>query len=205
MREFPLIVSYYTKDTLYQLEVQNLIASCQKWSLDHHVEPISSLGSWERNCSYKPFFLMKKLQQLKRPLFWVDADAVFVQKPQWLDVFNKDLAVRVNEKWDDRHSSKVISGSIFVNATQGAAVLLKCWGQECIDSFLNPERAQEVWGQVALRDVILRGVRGAEVGSLPWGYVAIVGNPNDEKEISDVVIAHYQASHRFKKIINEAG
>jgi hypothetical protein len=111
----------------------------------------------------------------------------------------------VNEKWDDRHSSKVMSGSIFVNATQGAAALLKCWGQECIDSFLNPERAQEVWDQVALRDVILRGVRGAEVGALPWGYVTIVGNPNDEKEISDVVIAHYQASRRFKKIINEAG
>ncbi len=202
MAEFPLIVCYYTKDTLYQLEVQNLIASCEQWGLEHHVEPISSLGSWERNCSFKPFFLMEKLQQFQRPIFWVDADAVFVKKPQWLDVFEKDMAVRINEKWDDAHPSKVITGSVFVNATDGAAKILKSWGRECIDSFLNPQRTDEVWDQIALRDVILRGEKGMDIGPLPLGYMAIVDNPCDQKEIDNVVIAHYQASRRLKKTIN---
>jgi hypothetical protein len=203
MNEFPLIVCFYTKDTLYQLEVQNLIASSEKWGLEHHVEPIPSFGTWERNCSYKPFFLMEKLQSFRRPLLWVDADAVFFKKPDLEGLKDSwDVAVRFNESCDDSHPSKVYSGSVFVNATEGAARVLKAWGKECIASFSNPERTEEVWDQVALRDVLLRGVPGATIGALPAGYVAIVDNAQDLKEIDDIVIGHYQASRRFKKIIN---
>ena len=70
MTKFPLIVSYYTQNTVYQLEVQNLIASCEKWGLEHHIEPIPSFGSWERNCCYKPFFLMEKMQQFRQSYIW---------------------------------------------------------------------------------------------------------------------------------------
>ena len=31
---FPVVISFYTKDTFYQLEVQNLIASCAQFG-DH--------------------------------------------------------------------------------------------------------------------------------------------------------------------------
>ncbi|MBS0605204.1 MAG: hypothetical protein JSS60_09260 [Verrucomicrobia bacterium] len=203
MKDFPLVVSYYTKDTFYQLEVQNLIASCEKWGLEHHVEPIPSFGSWERNCSYKPFFLMEKIQQFRRPVFWVDADAVFVKRPEKLDVFEMDFAVRINAAWEDSHPSKVMSGSVFVNATQGGAKVLKLWGQECIDSFSNPERKEEVWDQLALRDVIRRGVQDAKIGALPLEYLTIVDNAGDGKEAREVVIGHYQASRRLKKLINE--
>lgn len=202
MTKFPLIVSYYTKDTLYQLEVQNLIASCEKWGLEHHIESITSFGSWDRNCCYKPFFIMEKMQQFKRPLFWVDADAVFEREPKWQNVFAKDLAIRLNKDLGDDHPSKVISGSVFINATPNAARVLKLWGQECINSFSDPERMEEVWDQIALRDVVKREGLGADIGFLPLEYSAIVGNSSDEKEVGEVVIAHYQASRRFKKIIN---
>jgi hypothetical protein len=202
MADFPLIVSFYTKDTFYQLEVQNLIASCEKWQLAHYVEPIPSFGSWERNCAYKPFFLMAKLQQFSKPIFWVDADAVFIKKPKVLDIFDWDFAARINGDWEDTHPSKVNSGSLYINATQGAERVLKLWGQKCIDFLSDPHRTEEVWDQIVLRDVICRGVPGAKITSLPMGYAAIIDNPNDEKEIDDVVIGHYQASRRFKKIIN---
>ncbi len=202
MKEFPLIVCYYTKDTFYQLDVQNLIASCEKWGLDYHVEPIASFGTWDGNCCYKPFFLLEKLEQFKRPLFWVDADAEFVQKPQWLEIFEKDIAVRINGDREDTHRSKVNSGSIFVNATEGAARILKAWGQECINSFKEPERKEEVWDQATLRDVIFRGVPGAETGALPQGYCAIAGSPCGSGEKGEVVVLHYLASRRNKKFIN---
>lgn len=202
MTNFPLIVSYYTKDTFYQLEVQNLIASCEKWQLDYHVEPIPSFGSWERNCAYKPFFLMEKLQQFSRPIFWVDADGVFVQKPKALEIFDLDFAARINSDLEDTHPSKVMSGSLYINATQGAERVLKSWGQECISSLSNPKRTEEVWDQIALRDTLCRGVPGVKIGALPLPYLAIIDNLKDESEINDVVIGHYQASRRFKKIIN---
>lgn len=202
MRKFPLVVSYYTQDTLYQLEVQNLIASCEKWGLEHQVEPITSFGSWEKNCCFKPLFLLKKLQQIRQPLFWVDADAVFERKPEWLDVFDKDLAVRINEAWEG--DSKVNSGSIYVNATEGAVKLLKLWGQECIDALSNPQRTQEVWDQITLRDVIVRGGYWEQIGALPLAYCHIAGHPHDTQVTAFPIISHYQASRRLKKTINFA-
>src|SRR5579863_3367614 len=160
MASFPLVVSYYTQNTPYQLEVQGLIASCERWGLEHCIEPISSLGSWERNCCFKPFYLLEKMQHLHRPLFWVDADGVFLKEPQWLSVFDQDIAVRINEAWGEDSDSKVITASLFVNATEGARRILMAWCQECIDSFLNPQRMLEVWDQIALRDVLKRGVEG---------------------------------------------
>ena len=136
MTNFPLIVSYYTKDTLYQLEVQNLIASCEKWQLDHHVEPIPSFGSWERNCAYKPFFLMEKLQQFSRPIFWVDADAVFVQEPKALEIFDLDFVARINSDLADTHPSKVMSGSLYINATQELSVCSNPGGKSASILFL---------------------------------------------------------------------
>ncbi len=203
MADFPLIVSYYTKDTLYQLEVQNLIASCKRWNLLHHIESISSFGSWERNCAYKPFFLMEKLQQFRKPLFWVDADAAFLQEPGRLEAFKTDFAARINHACEDTHPSKIYSGSLFINATQGAERLLKAWGQACIQALTDPHRTHEFWDQMALRDVIQQGIPNTTIGELPPEYVTIIDHPHDPQD--NTVIAHYQASRRFKKMVNSSG
>ena len=202
MKDFPLIVSYYTQDTVYQLEVQNLIASCQQWQLAYHIEPIATFGSWERNCGYKPLFLLEKLQQFRTPILWVDADGVFFKNPEPLATFDSDFAVRINQNWANSHPSKVISGTVYVNATIGGERVLKSWAKACLDSLSDPQRTEEFWDQIALRDVILQTVPGAKISELPAKYMAIIDNPQDQKEIDEIVIGHYQASRRFKKIIN---
>ena len=202
MKTFPLIVCYYTQDTFYQLEVQNLIASCEKWGLAYHAEPIPSFGSWEMNCAYKPLFLYQKLEELQCPLFWVDADAVFLKKPSWLEVFSSDMAVRITQEFGQDHPSFVISGSVYVNNTEKARRVLKAWARKCIDHLSDPQRTVELWDQVALRDVLYQTDHQASIEPLPPGYMMILGNEYDEKSIEDRVIGHYQASRRFKKIIN---
>lgn len=204
MDRFPLVVSYYTKDTLYQLEVQNLIASCEMWGLEHHVEPIDSLGSWERNCAFKPLFLYQKLEQFQRPLLWLDADAVFLQKPEMLAQFAADIATRINPDYGADHPSKVITGSLYINNTEAAKRVLKVWAKGCIDALLDTNRTEELWDQVILRDVFERKDHGARIEALPLGYAMIVGHPLDEAEAGERVIGHYQASRRFKKLINGA-
>jgi hypothetical protein len=199
MEEFPLIVSFYTRDTLYEREAERLRASCERWGLENQIEGIPCFGSWERNCNYKPFFLMQKLQELRRPLFWVDADAVIIKKPAPLKQFKEDFSVRIHADWESSHPSKVMTGGVFVNVTPGATLILKAWGRECIRFLEDTERTQEVWDQIALRDVIDRGVPGARIAPLPQSYCAIQGHPLDEKGIKDPVILHHQASRRFKK------
>jgi hypothetical protein len=204
MKQFPLIVSYYTKETVYQLEVQNLLASCDKWNLRHCVESIPSFGSWERNCAYKPMFLLQKLHQFREPIFWVDADAVFFKKPEILPtVFQADIALRINAEYPDDHPSKIMSGSLYVNATLEAERVLKSWAKECLEQLSDPQRTEELWDQIVLRDVLKKNIAEAKIDSLPLAYTRIMGHPLDEKTGVEPVIAHYQASRRFKKIINE--
>jgi hypothetical protein len=201
MKDFPVIVSFYTKNTPYEEEVKNLIQSCARFGLETQIEGVDSFGSWELNCAFKPFFLYQKLQELKKDLLWVDADAVFLQKPVSLDVFAADLAVRIHDELPDHHPSKVISSTIYVSYTEKAQELLRKWAQECTKQLMRQDRKEEFWDQIALRDVLFSKKTLAKVGSLPRTHTKIAGHPQDEKEVPEAVIEHYQASRRFKNFL----
>lgn len=192
---FPLVISYYTKDTPYQLDAHHLIASCEKFGIEHHVEGINSYGSWELNCAYKPFFISEKLRQFERPVLWVDVDAVFAQKPRPLKVFEKDFALYAQPGLDNDHPSKVRSGTLYVNHTEGGVGLLKTWAEECQRILLDPQRTEEFWDQMALRNVFLSQKKG--IGRLPLSYITIAGHPIDAKCLKPVIV-HLQASRHAK-------
>jgi hypothetical protein len=192
---FPLVISFYTKDTPYQLDAHHLIASCDKFGIQHHIEGIDSYGSWELNCAYKPFFIAEKLRQFERPVLWVDVDAVFAQKPKILKVFEKDFAVYSQADLNPDHPSKIRSGTIYVNYTERGNNVLKSWAQECQRLLVDPKRTEEFWDQIALRNVYL-GEKN--LGRLPLSYIKILGHPVDVKCPKPVII-HCQASRHAKK------
>jgi hypothetical protein len=193
---FPLVISFYTKDTPYQLDAHHLTASCQKFGIEHHIEGINSYGSWELNCAFKPFFIAEKLQTFKRPVLWVDVDAVFVQKPKSIKVFEKDFAVYSQADLSNDHPSKVRSGTVFINHTERGFHFLKTWAQECQTLLIDPARTEEFWDQIALRNVYLSQKKN--LGRLPLSYIKILGHPVDVKCPNPVII-HCQASRHAKK------
>ncbi len=195
---FPTVVSYYTQHTGYEREVRNLIASCQALGLPYYVEGVPSFGSWERNCCYKPRYLLDKLAALRTPLLWVDADAVIVKKPHLFTSLDADIALRIVDTLPATSSSKMISGTLFCNTTHATKQLLQEWEEEC--QRLLSERQGEVWDQVALRNVALRSK--AKIASLPRAYYTIYDTmtPACQKE---AIIIHYQASRIFKKEIDQ--
>lgn len=200
MDPFPTVISFYTRESLYQLEVQNLIESCSRYGLSFYAEGMPSLGSWELNCAYKPFFIHRQLQRLQQPVLWVDADAIFVAPPEILEAFESDFAVRINEDLSMDHPSRVMSGTIYANYTPGADRLLRLWALKCQEEITCVGRSQEFWDQVALRDALkdLTGV--VNYASLPKRYTKIADHVGDCKEILDPVIEHYQASRRYKNL-----
>lgn len=198
MTSFPLVISYYTTNTLYQLEVRNLIASCEKWGLEYCIEGVPSFGSWELNCGYKPFYILQKQHQFKKPVLWVDADGVFVSKPEVIESFSADFSVRMNDDCPEGHLSKVISSTVYVNWTENGVHLLRLWAEECYRQLSNLEREFEYWDQAGLRDAIFLKNHSAQVSPLPHTYAKIFDQKGDAK----TVIEHFQASRRYKKIIN---
>jgi hypothetical protein len=154
IKKFPTIISFYTCNTLYQLEIQNLIASCKRLRLKTDIEGVPSFGSWELNCAYKPFFILRKLKEIRAPVLWVDADGVFVRKPEILREFQADFAVRINRDVDENHPSRVASGTVYVNYTERGIKTVLLWAQECRRLVADPQRKEEFWDQIALRNIL---------------------------------------------------
>jgi hypothetical protein len=199
----PIIISFYTLRTPYQQEVLHLMESIEKWGLEARIEGKESLGSWEHNCAYKPAFILQKLQQLKRPVLWVDADAVFCSPPKWEDVPVCDLALRINSSLPRTHSSRILSGTLFVNDTLKAKNLMIEWIKACTRELHALSQLKRIfgdgcsfWDQMALNEVLLRNKR-ASVRALPLSYCTIF----DLDRSKQVVIEHHQASRRFKQLI----
>jgi hypothetical protein len=196
----PCVVSFYTKDTPYEEEVKNLVRSCEKFGVEYQIEAVSSTGSWEMNCAFKPIFILQKLQELKRPLLWVDADAVFVQKLSFCDAFHADLGVRMYDCPDD-HPSRIVSSTVFIHKTSAAKKVVRLWAEECLDLLADKSRKQEVWDQDALRRVVFTKAHGASIKALPPVYSKIVDHPEDEKNCPFPIIVQNQASRRYKRWI----
>ncbi|NGX59982.1 MAG: hypothetical protein KR126chlam3_01142 [Chlamydiae bacterium] len=195
--DFPVIISFYTKGTPYEEEVQNLLTSCKGFGLDASIQGVESQGSWELNCAYKPFFILEKIEEFNRPVLWVDADGVFVQKPIWQKAVESDLAVRI-EDVPDFHPSKVISSTVFVRPE--GKDLIHLWIQNCRDLLLDSNRKEEFWDQIALRGVVIQ--HPERVSPMPLSYAKIYDHPGDCQQVEKPVIEHYQASRRFKEKIN---
>lgn len=192
--EFPVIISFFSKETPYEKEVENLIGSCERFGLKTSIEGMESCGSWELNCAYKPFFILKKLEELNCPVLWVDADAIFVQKPIWQQAFEQDFAAFLDPTLPDTDNSKVLSGTLF--ARPNAKPLIRSWIHQCQKELLDTKRGFEFWDQIALRDVLLQNPHFS-FAQLPSSYVKIFDAP-DVLGSSSSVIVHYQASRRFK-------
>jgi len=191
---FPTVICYYTQNTGYENHVKKLAASCKKCNLPFSFNAIPSLGSWERNCCYKPKYILQKLVELKSPVLWVDADAEIIVRPTLFENFSPDIALPIMEDLPENHPSKVISGTIYVNYTSAAFDLLKKWNVEC-ERILQSD--PEIWDQIVLRDVLLKSQ--ADIYSLSLAYYMVY---DKRKEGEEAFIIHYQASRIEKKVIN---
>ncbi len=198
---FPLVISFYTENTAYEKEAKELIRSCKKIDLACLVKPIPSFGSWELNCGFKPIFILHALENLKRDLFWTDADSVFVKKPNNFPL-DCDFAVRIDEDLDYESPSKVISNSIFIKYSSKTVNLLKMWKSEN-ERALKARRENEVWDQISLKKVLFNNNLDLNFMPMPKGFCKIADLPKDNIPKDEIYIIHYQASRLYKKWINK--
>ena len=196
MSRDPLVISFYTENSPYQLEVMALIASCQSHGIDAEIEGIPSEGSWERNCAIKPFFIRKKLLEKKRPVFWVDADAVFKKKPDFSSMSHSDLAFREMKRFSNDRRFRYCSGSLFVNYTQAGLEFVDKWCQHCQQRIDKKEDLQFL-DQISLVDLVEAGEQ-VKIFSLPIAYAKVFDIDAQEINPEEIVVEHYQASRRFR-------
>jgi hypothetical protein len=196
MSEVPLVISFYTENTPYQLEVMALIASCSELGIEAEIEALPSEGSWERNCALKPFFIRKKLMEKKRPLFWVDADAIFKKKPDFSFLLKSDISFREMKRFAQDRRFKYASGSLFLNYTRRGIEFADKWCERCQEKIDKKEGLGFI-DQIALVELVERGEQ-VKIMALPIAYCKVFDLDAMEIDPSEIVIEHYQASRRFR-------
>jgi hypothetical protein len=188
----PLVISYYTEGTPYEQEVRGLRASCEQLGLEHFIEGLPSLGSWEANCAHKARFIHDTYRWCDRPVLWVDADAVIRRPPMLVAGAEPDFAVQRAAGWQFN------SATCYFNRTILAQRLLETWLELC-------EARPEIWDQIHLDTAweIVTARHPLRTMWLPQTYAKIFDMQRDDR-LGDEgpVIEQYQASRRLKRDVS---
>ena len=199
--DLPTIVSFYTIGTPYETEALRLKQSCERLQTPFIIEGLESTGDWIRNCSLKAAFVLRHLQQLKRPLLWVDADAEILLPLDYFRGAEFDVACYV--QWSisglpptmDRREMPVMSGTVYLNYTPGGVRIAEIWAAYCANT-------PEVWDQDVLACALWDYRSIVRFKLLPQGYCKI----SDHKWREPVrvpYILHHQASRRYKEKVTD--
>ena len=175
----PIVISFYTIKTPYEQEVKKLIDSCASLGIESDIEGVNSQAS-------KPQFIKNKLQKWNRPVLWVDADAAFLQRPDFNDFSECDFAVRVNKFLPKTHESRIVSNAIYARNTDEVMQMLEKWGNKT---------DREI--QIALRDA-LHEHEYLRFLPMPLKYAKIFDFDDLFISQPEVVIKHCLASRKLK-------
>jgi hypothetical protein len=202
-----LIVAYYTKDTPYKAEAEQLAANLDDLGIPHRIQEVPNLGSWQANTQYKSRFIADILAtSLDQSSFvYLDVDAAILSCPTLL---YKLPSMDVDIAAARFGGVELLSGTVYFGCTQKTDEVVDGWIRLCEKypkSFpagvvkYHP-RGGAAWDQRMLSVAIDR-TAGVRFHELPPEYCYI--HDLSAKRYPDVkpIILHTAASRRYKKII----
>lgn len=187
----PIVISYYTRDTGYEIEVKRLISSLRRFNLEYDIEGIENLGNWQKNTHYKASFIKKMLEKHKRAVLFIDADAEIKQYPFFFNELDKDFACYFRDysqfpRSSRREGKELLTGTLYFADTKAAHDLIDAWIKE-------NEKNPNLWEQKNLERAFNRQI--CQFTELSPQYCKIY---DLMRSVKNPIIEHYQASRRLK-------
>jgi len=184
-----IVVAYFTRGTLYEVEVKRLLTSLIRFGIPYYVEPVEDRGSWYLNTQWKPQFVSNMLDKFPdKSIIYVDCDAEFCRPPDLFEILHGRPDVNVGVHLLDHKKRgrdvafELLSGTIFFKNNKIVRGIVNDWITEC-------SKGDKVWDQNALCKVL----QGIPFQVLPEEYCTIF---DYMKDIVNPVIKHYQASRK---------
>jgi hypothetical protein len=99
--------------------------SCDKLGLDHYIREEPDTGNWNTNTKKKPAYIRKALEELKRPVLWIDVDGSILERPELLKSgYEYDFAAR---RMPPHRARTWHVGTMYFAYTPTAIGLLDAW------------------------------------------------------------------------------
>ena len=93
-----LLISFYSDidgRTYYSDNAKRLIGECESLDIPHDIREKETLGTYQLNCLSKPQYILDRLNELNRPLLWMDIDS----KMHNYQASRHLLCILVTQKW----------------------------------------------------------------------------------------------------------
>lgn len=193
----PQYISFYTKNTAYQLEKDRLKNTARALGIIVDFYEQENLGTWRANIHDRIRILRHFLDKYKgQDIVYIDCDAEIVKYPSLFDNWNKgDLGIhkldrrkyfkRWNEYWQEEY--EYLGGTMFFKNNDITKQLLELW--EEMDKPMNTALSQ----MTLIYAIRKMQEKGLKVYELPANYCQIFDVMADAGE---PVIEHFQASRR---------
>jgi len=196
-----MVVGYYTVNTPYELEAQNLLESLNKLGINHDISGVKTLGNWQANTRFKAGFMLDMLiKHPKHRLLYVDCDAVVHTMPDLFKNYTCDIAVR----WQDFRwrKNECLSGTIYMENNKRTKRICELWRDINVNEG-NSSSRMEQWNLDAVITQMKAEDPGFTVKNLPAEYTFIFDSMKAMYPNAIPVIEHFQASRRFKSNVNQ--
>ncbi len=92
----PMVISFYSDiegHDYYSRNAERLIKQLDTLGIPHDIQEKKSLGDYRLNCLSKPQYILDKMEELDRPVIWLDIDSRVHKKLSDFENINPDVDV----------------------------------------------------------------------------------------------------------------
>ena len=183
------VIGYYTLDTPYEQEFQEIKKFLESFSIDYHYYGVDNKGKWELNCGLKSRILRQALEDFNDNILYLDVDARILRDPPFASIEDDLPGICV---WNPRYRPKgeTLSGTIYLPNNQISRDLLDKWIDE---QNKNPNE----WDQRVLEKIY----KNYPHKLLHHDWINIIGTGGDKTYLlktDNPIILHTQASRKYK-------
>lgn len=194
-----VIISYYTLNTPYAIEIEGLRKSLEKFKLPYKIYPVSSRGSWIKNVQINEEIILQAFDEFPgKAIVSLDADAVVIKYPALFEGLDCDFAAHYH-MWPKQARTELFCSTMYFQNTEITRHFLEdCLRRykECPSTRQQPNMQAVFNNQWSRRSTVYR--KEMKFVNLPPQYCKIFDLMAD---IKFPVIEQYQASRRFKKLV----
>jgi hypothetical protein len=204
-----IVISYYTKKTIYAKEILNLKYSIDKLNLNYHISAIDDMKDWNLNTYYKATFIKEML--LKYPnnkLLYVDADAVLHKLPNI--IYDLDYKCDLGISY---FNNTLRSGTLYIKNTKNTKNIVDEWiniNNKILKENINKKNYNckiKIQFEQRNLDLVLKKLNYKYIYYFDISY-CMIDNDKYNNILIYPIIEHFQASriyvykNKYKKDVN---
>ena len=123
-----VLISFYSDiedRTYYSDNADRIIKECESLSIPYHIKEKESLGSYQLNCLSKPQFILDTMEELNRPVLWMDIDSKLHKPLDIFDTFDEDTDMGVTSS--NANITGVRASPMYFGNTPKAKEFIHAW------------------------------------------------------------------------------